>query len=127
MSCSRAAAFSESISPKDTSAPLSTRQPANSISASTRAQRQFRRGIQFFQIQFFQLGRQHAVQRLHGAGVAVEGSLRRRHIPQQGEGIRFQMDRLYQLRVEIPGEQLPDFIFAAGGVHQIGRPERCRT
>lgn len=30
------------------------------------------------------------------------------------------MDRLHQLRVEIPGEQLTDFIFAAGGVHQIG-------
>ena len=50
----------------------------------------------------------------------MEGSLRRRHIPQQGEGIRFQMNRLYQLRVEIPSEQLTDFIFAAGGVHQIG-------
>ena len=30
------------------------------------------------------------------------------------------MDRLYQLRVEIPSEQLTDFIFAAGGIHQIG-------
>jgi len=30
------------------------------------------------------------------------------------------MDRLYQLRVEIPGEQLTDFIFAAGGIRQIG-------
>ena len=50
----------------------------------------------------------------------MERSLRRRHIPQQREGVRFQVDRLHQLRVEIPGEQLPDLIFAAGGVHQIG-------
>ena len=30
------------------------------------------------------------------------------------------MDRLHQFRLEIPSEQLTDFIFAAGGVHQIG-------
>ena len=34
------------------------------------------------------------------------------------------MDRLYQLRVEIPGEQLTDFIFAAGGIRQIGSQGR---
>ena len=50
----------------------------------------------------------------------MEGSLRRRHIPQQGEGIRVQIGGLHQLRVEIGGKQLADFIFAAGGVHQIG-------
>ena len=79
-----------------------------------------RRGVQIPEVQLLQRGGQHSVQGVHGAGVAVEGSLRRRHIPQQGEGIRFQMNRLYQLRVEIPSEQLTDFIFAAGGVHQIG-------
>ena len=88
------------------------------------AQGQLRRGVKLPEVQFFQSGQQRLVQRAHSGGIAVKGRFRRRGIPQQGKGVRLQIDGLSQLRMEVAGKQLPDLIFAAGGVRQIGSQRR---
>ena len=64
--------------------------------------------------------RQGAVQGVHGGGVAVEAGLRRGGVPQQGEGVRFQVEGLWQLLVEIGDEQAGKVIAPRRGVQQVG-------
>ena len=64
--------------------------------------------------------RQGAVQGVHGGGVAVEAGLRRGGVPQQGEGVRFQVEGLWQLLVEIGDEQAGKVIASRRGVQQVG-------
>ena len=85
------------------------------------AQRKLHIEVQLFHALFPEPGQQHTMQGLYRRAIAAQRRPGGGPVSQQGEGLRLQVDGLWQLLVEIRHKQPGQVVFPGGGVQQIGR------